>query len=303
MNTKPLSLLLLTFTLAACGTGATASPRPTGTPAAPSPTAPTPTAPATPGPATPAPTPLPSPSTPPAGSGQTTDITGRSFVGATVTVGGQPLALVPGTNIRINFDGSQVGASAGCNTFGGPYHLDGATLTVDGGSMTEMGCDGPRHAQDDWLFGFLDDDPTIALNGATLVLTSADGGTVITLTDTETAEPDQALVGRTWTLNSMIAGDMASSVPAGVTASIMFKADGRVDVQFGCNDGGGNYTVDGDKIHISELATTLMLCQQPNMSVELAMTQVLQSMELTYEIDANALTLSAGPLALQFLAA
>jgi heat shock protein HslJ len=300
MNTKPLPLLLLTFTLAACGTGAAVTSRPTGTPNVPATQAPTPSAPAT---AAPTPVPSATPVGPSASTVPTTDVTGRSFVGAIVTVGGEPLTLVPGTNIRLSFDGSQVSASAGCNTFGGQYHLDGDTLVVDGGSMTEMGCDGPRHAQDDWLFGFLDDDPTIALDGANLVLTSADGGTVITVVDTETAEPDQALVGRTWTLNSMIAGDSASSVPAGVTASITFKADGRVDVLFGCNDGGGNYSVDGDKIRITELATTLMLCQQPNMSVELAMTQVLQSMELTYAIDANSLTLTAGPLGLGFVAA
>jgi heat shock protein HslJ len=300
MNTKPLRLLLLTLTLVACGTPATGTPRPTDTPAIPATPAPTASV-----QATPPPTPIisPTPTAPPASTGQSGDITGRSFVGATVVVNGQPLTLVPGTNIRIRFDGSQVTASAGCNTFGGPYHLDGDQLIIDGGSMTEMGCDGPRFEQDDWFFGFLGDDPTIALDGPNLVLTSADGGTVITVVDTEIAEPDQALVGRTWTLDGMIAGDAVSSVPAGVTATILFKADGTVDVQFGCNDGGGKYTVDGDTIRITDLATTLMLCEGPNMSVELAMTQVLQSVELTFEIDANSLTLSAGPLGLQFLAA
>jgi heat shock protein HslJ len=209
---------------------------------------------------------------------------------------------VPNTVIRIGFHNGQISASAGCNTFGGGYRLDGDRLTVDGGAMTEMGCDQPRHVQDDWLFGFLGADPQLAIDGDNLVLTSADGTTKITLLDREVAEPDQPLTGRTWTLSSIITGETVSSVPAGIVANIEFMDDGSVMLNPGCNSAGGRYAVDGDSITFTDLATTDMACMGAAGQVEAAVLSVLNGQSVTFSIDAGTLTLMAGDLGLQFTA-
>lgn len=281
MNTKLLPLLGLTLTLVACTSGMLGAP---------SPAAPTP---GTPAPPTPAP-----PTNPPAGTGPA--LNGRTFLSIKVMDGGVAKPLVQGTVIRISFTDGQIGASAGCNTIGGTYTLDGDTLIFQGGGMTEMGCDPARHAQDDWLAAILGARPTITLNGNDLVLTS--GTTTITMLDKEIADPDRALVGQTWTLSSIITGEAVSSVPAGVTATITFHDDGSVDIQPGCNSGGGRYEVDGESISFTDLITTEMACMGGGGQVEAAVLSVLSAQSITWAIDAGSLTLMAGDIGLQFSA-
>ena len=48
---------------------------------------------------------------------------GRVFMSTKVTVGGTDVALVKGTRIRLSFDERQIGASAGCNSFGAQYAI------------------------------------------------------------------------------------------------------------------------------------------------------------------------------------
>ncbi len=108
---------------------------------------------------------------------------------------------------------------------GGSYRIDGDKLIVDGAAMTEMACAAARMAQDDWLFGFIGARPDIRLSGNDLVLVG--GATTIALLDRQVAEPDLDLVGPTWTLTSIITGEVASSVPQGVTATLKFAADGQ----------------------------------------------------------------------------
>ncbi|MEA2676531.1 MAG: hypothetical protein QOJ81_672 [Chloroflexota bacterium] len=230
-------------------------------------------------------------------------LAGRMFLSTSVTQAGAPFALAPNTRIRLTFDTtSGLSANAGCNIIGGSYTLDGNRIVWTGGGMTEMGCDDPRHAQDDWLAAFLGANPTFVLNGNDLTLTVDD--TVITLLDREVAEPDQPLVGPVWVLNSIIVGgDAVSSVPAGVTATMTFNANGTVDINFGCNSGGGQYALDGDSITFSELIQTEMACAGAAGQVESAVISVLTDDALTFTVDAGSLTLTAANSnGLQFIA-
>jgi len=292
MKTKASTLLLLglTLTLAACASGASGAPSP-GSPV-----------PATPAPATPVPTPVPPtlvpPTNPPAGTAP--DLNGRTFLSINVTDDGVLRTLVANTRIRINFQDGQLGASVGCNSMGGTYSIEDGKLIFHGGGMTEMGCDPARHAQDDWLMNFLGSQPQITVNGFDLVLTS--GTTKVELLDREVAEPDQPLVGPTWTLSSIITGQAVSSVPAGVTATITFNADGTVNIEPGCNRGGGTYTVTEEEIVFSGLETTAMGCMASVMGVENAVLGVLSGNAVTFAVEAGLLTIMAGEHGLQFTA-
>jgi len=227
---------------------------------------------------------------------------GRTFISQAVADDGVDHGLVPGTAVRITFQGSNLSANAGCNTMSGGYSIvDGKLVASGGWATTEIGCSEALMAQDQWLSNFLSSGPRITLNGDSLVMIS--GGTAMDMLDREVAEPDQPLVGITWGLVSIITGDAVSSVPVGVVSTILFKPDGTVDIQPGCNSGGGSYVVDGDTITFSELVTTDMACPGARMDVEAAVLAVLNAGTVTYSIDSNSLTLMAGENGLQFSAA
>jgi heat shock protein HslJ len=269
-----LGLASLTLLLVACSQVPGASPSPSPSPA---------------------PSPTPSP-TPPVG------LLGRIFLSTNVTVDGAPFALAEGTRIRLVFDNGTLSASGGCNIIGGDLDIDGDVLHFSGASMTEMGCDEARMAQDDWLVTFLTSDPTFVLNGFDLTLTS--GTTVVTLVDREIAEPDQPLTNITWGLASFIDGDVVSSVPVGVSAQFTFADDGTFSANFGCNSGGGKYSLDGDTITFSDVVMTKMACGGAGGAVEQAVLSVIGAEgPITFAIDAGSLTLMAGSIGLQFSAA
>jgi heat shock protein HslJ len=172
---------------------------------------------------------------------------------------------------------------------GGSYAIEGDRLRTTQLSMTEMGCDEPRQAQDEWLAAFLGN-VSFTLDGDTLVLTY--DAVRLTLTDKEVVTPDQVLEGTRWVLDGIVSGDAVSSVPVGVTASITI-AGGRVDVEAGCNMGGGPVEVTADTLTFGPIATTKMACEAGPASVESAVLGVLNG-TVDYTIDADVLTLDAG---------
>lgn len=215
-----------------------------------------------------------------------------------LSTGIEGAALVPGTQVRLTFKDGNLNAQGGCNIMGGTYSIDGDRLQTTQMSMTEMGCEEPRMQQDEWLARFLGD-VAVSLDGDTLTLT--DGDVRLTLLDEEVATLDQPLEGTRWVLDGIASGDTVSSVPAGVTASIEI-AGGRVDVQAGCNTGGGSVEATADTLTFGPIALTKLACEAGAMAVELAVTSVLAG-EVGYTIDAGGLTLDAGDAGLVFRAA
>jgi len=227
-----------------------------------------------------------------------TSIGEREFLSVNVTDGGAPRPLVPDTRIRLNFSGTNLGASAGCNSIGGTYRIEGGRLVFEGGGMTEMGCDPQRHAQDDWLVEFLASKPAIRLNGTDLTLEG--GSVVVSLRDRTVVEPDANIVGPTWTLVSIIQGDAVSSVPQGQSATLNFLADSRFELFAGCNRGGGTWKAVGGGIQFSEIMLTKMACDGPSATIEGAVLGVIEAGSVSADITSNILTLQAGANGLQF---
>lgn len=224
----------------------------------------------------------------------------RQFLSTQVTDGGAPRPLVAGTRIRLNFSPKDLGASAGCNSIGGTYRIDGGRLVFEGGGMTEMGCDPDRHAQDDWLVTLLGSRPAVRLTGNDLVLES--GSIVVHLVDRKVAEPDVNIVGPTWTVESIIDGDPVSSIAEGVTATLVFKADGSLEIFAGCNQGGSTWKASGGGIEVGDILLTKKGCAGAEAAVESAVLGVLESDAIAAKIDGNVLTLQAGTRGLQLRA-
>lgn len=203
--------------------------------------------------------------------------------------------LVPDTQVRLTFTDGNLNAQAGCNIMGGTYTIDGDRLRTTQVFMTEMACIEPRQAQDEWLTAFLSD-VTFTLAGDELTLT--DGTVRLTLVDEEVVAPDESLEDTRWILDGIESGDIVSSVPAGVTAAITI-AGGRVDVEAGCNKGGGSVEVTPDTLTFGPIATTKMACEAGPASVESAVLGVLSG-TVGYTIDGDVLTIRAGINGLTF---
>jgi heat shock protein HslJ len=221
----------------------------------------------------------------------------REFLSTAVVSGGAPFALAPGTRIRLGFGSTDLSVSAGCNHIGGTYRIDAGRLVFDGVFMTEMACDPPRDAQDQWIVAFLTSRPSITLVGTDLTLDN--GTTTIRLVDRTLVEPDLNLVGPTWTVTSLIDGDAVSSVPAGATATLVFGADGTLQVDDGCNRGSGRWAAEGSGIKVGDVVLTKMACLGPAGALEEAVLAVLNQGSIAAEIKANLLTLRAGDRGLQ----
>jgi heat shock protein HslJ len=233
-------------------------------------------------------------------AGATPSLDGRAFLSVAVTDGGAARPLVAGTRIRLDFRGSDLGASAGCNSIGGTVRIEDGRLVFEGGAMTEMACDADRMAQDDWLVALLGSRPAIRLAGDELRLES--GSIVVRLMDRKVVDPDLALTGRAWTVESVIAGDAVSSVPDGVSATLTFNGNGSLDLDAGCNQGGGAWVAAGAGIRITDLVLTKKACEGAGARLEAAVLAVLRAETVAASIEANVLTLQAAGGGLQLRA-
>lgn len=219
-------------------------------------------------------------------------LSGRTFLSESVTEDGAPRPLVEGTRIRLAFAGGRVTASAGCNTMSGEVSVAGGRVTVPGGlAVTEMGCDPPRHAQDEWLAAFLAGGPAYRLAGDRLTLSGA--ATAVVLVDRRAADPDRPLEGTAWRLDGMVDGDVVSTVPGRVVATLRFGG-GRVTLAVdGCNSGGGEVEIGPGELRFGVLSTTAMACAPDRAAVEAALVSVLRG-TVAYRIEAASLTLTGG---------
>lgn len=214
------------------------------------------------------------------------DLEGRTFLSQAVT----GRTLVPDTEIRLTFNDGHLGATAGCNSLGAPYSLDGDTLVIDEGmSMTEIGCDPARHDQDTWLADFLTSKPTILLAGSELTL--RDGTTAIELLDRELADPDRELVGTTWLVDSIITGEAVSSVPPEGHVTLEFPDDQSfLATARDCTSAAGPVQIGSDTLTFEDFGVDAIGCSSPWEET----LQVLQQGRTTYDIEAGRLTIQAG---------
>lgn len=224
---------------------------------------------------------------------------GRSFVSTRVLEDGSERPLVPGTRIELSFSQGRLSARAGCNIMGAEYRLEGGRLRLVGSvGTTEMGCDPERHDQDAWLSAFLGSSPRVELEGPNLTL--AAGDTEIQLLDREVAEPDLPLEGTDWTLETIVRGEVASSVPAGPRATLRIS-DGRIGGFNGCNEWGGRVvSTEGGVLELRSIRRTTIGCGGAAAGLERDVMAVIGVGRIGYEIDGSVLVLRAGDRELHF---
>lgn len=224
------------------------------------------------------------------------------FLSTSVTEDGTARALVDGTHLRLQFfENPRVHASAGCNSLSGNYSLEGGLFVLADGGQTEIGCDLELHDQDDWYFDFLVSSPSIVVDGDTLVL---DGdGVHVEYLDQEVATPDAELTGITWTVDTLIEGEIASHTEWPSPATLVFGSDGVVEVNTGCNGGTGTYSVAGIELTFIEIAVTERGCDGDTGRLESVVLDVLHGPQpVTWEVTVDRLSLRGQDAGLDLVA-
>ena len=225
-------------------------------------------------------------------------LSGKSYLSTTVTEDGKPKQLAPQTRVRLQFtDDGRLVADAGCNSMQSEVSTGDGKLTLKGElASTAMGCPGPRQGQDAWLAKIISAEPTWKLDGSKLDLTA--GGTTISLTDRETAEPDLALDGTKWSLDTVITGEVASHQAGSEKAWLTLNGE-RVTGSTGCNELQGKVARGTGTLTFGELATTRRACAGDAAKLETALLNGLKG-QVSYEVDSNRLKLHTSTGGLEF---
>lgn len=189
----------------------------------------------------------------------------------------------PEVQATLTFQDGQVGGSAGCNSFGGTYTVDGDELTISDIAQTMIACPPPLDVIEQAYVAALGGVSGFQVSGETLVLTGE--GVALSFA----AQQPLPLEATAWQLETLATGtDAVSSVV--VPGQITFAADGTVSGTTGCNSFSGGYTVDGSSLTFGPLATTRMACPDDVAAQETAVLTGLES-TASFAIDGQTLSL------------
>ena len=185
--------------------------------------------------------------------------------------------------------------SAGCNTYTASYKVNGDQIHIGSAASTMMFCSQPDGVMDQETayLKALESANTYEISGDQLTLRTADGATAASY---HAVQPTP-LVGTQWQLTAYNngKGGVVSTV-SGSQVTALFSEDGKLTGSAGCNTYTAAYKATGDKIQISQAASTLMMCAEPQgvMEQETAYLQAIGK-AATYQIEGDQLTLR-GPM-------
>lgn len=160
---------------------------------------------------------------------------------------------------------------ADCNSGAGGYTIENGSLTIMPGAVSLVQC--AEGSLSDQFLGYFGQITGYSFDaGGNMILTLADGSTLsmtnsgpFTGLDTgvggEGIAPNP-LSGTAWQWSNFRDAKQDYSVPAATPYTVTFNDDGTVNVVADCNTGSGTYAVDGSRLSISPLATTLMACPE-----------------------------------------
>jgi heat shock protein HslJ len=207
---------------------------------------------------------------------------------------------VPGnTRIDALFEGGKVSGSSGVNTYSASYESSDSTLTIGPAVTTMMAGREDAMALEQVYLEALGKAASFTATADALTIYGSDGGELLTYV----AEEAPSLVRTTWSVigyNNGKGGVVSPIVGSELTA--VFSEDGQVSGSSGVNTFSGDYSLDGNRITIGPLATTLMASQDPQlMEQETAYVAALQSASI-YSIRGDRLELRRedGALAASF---
>ena len=196
--------------------------------------------------------------------------------------------LVSGTEITIDFAGDQVSGSDGCNQYNGPLSLNGTSIRMgaEGFVTTRRACGQEVMQQENTYLEMLKNVQTYSIENEYLVLHTPDSAL------TFSKAPALSLEGTEWHLSGIVEGEVmvGSSIDNGITLQFV---NGQIGGNSGCNSYSANYTLDGEKLSLGEITSTLMACDEAVNQRETAFLTALGKV-VGYQLDRSSLTLLDG---------
>lgn len=211
---------------------------------------------------------------------------------------GTPVPIVSDFRITLSVEGTQLGGTAACNSYGGSLLVEGSRLAVSEIFQTEMACETRAMESESAYLGALLRITSFEETGDELILAGDD----VSLEFRRLTPPSTAgLVDTTWVLDSLIEGDTVSSVQ-GEPAMLIIRSDGTLEGSTGCRRLDGRWVESGDTIQFTEFAA-LGECPAGLADQDGHVVTVLGD-GFTFSIDGNRLTVTApGGIGLSYRAA
>jgi heat shock protein HslJ len=201
-----------------------------------------------------------------------------------------PIPIVEGNPPTLSIDGDEWGGSI-CNHYGSTVRRDGDRVTVGDVARTEMACldEGLMASEDAYLTAYVQAE-RLQLEGAQLVLSGPD---LELRYDPVAPEPDAELEGTAWRLDAIVEGaDPDAAVSSVIGDATLQLEDGRLGGQTGCNSFGASYELDGDRLVVGDVESTLIGCEDALAAQEAHVVAVLDA-DPTVRVDGPTLELTA----------
>jgi heat shock protein HslJ len=200
--------------------------------------------------------------------------------------------------ITLKIDGTQAGGTAACNQYGGKLAISGTTIKISELFQTEMAClDGGDVMTSEAVYlAALPRVATAARDGDSLVLSGPQVELHFTLVP---PVPNADLVGPLWTLDSLISGQVASSVIGAPT--LQLNANGTLAASTGCRDLTGHYAVSGNTVQVTLDPYDMIACADPLGAQDTHALKVIGAADgFTVVIQGESMTVTAGDLGLAY---
>lgn len=163
------------------------------------------------------------------------------------TTAGAALPQPSGTVATLTLDGEQAGGRSFCNHYSSGYTVEGDAIRFEGLGGTEMGCEPDVMAAETAYLTALGIVGTIARDGDDLVLTGDD---VELRFRPVPPVPTSPLAGTDWVLETLIDGEVASSVMG--RSTLRLEDDGTFAATTACTTLTGRWQPTGDRIEFPE---------------------------------------------------
>jgi heat shock protein HslJ len=208
---------------------------------------------------------------------------------ALTTLYGQP--AIEGTEVSMGISEDRIGGFAGCNTYFGPFAVDGDQLDIGPLGATTRAClDPDLNAQEFTFLDALDSATSFEFVSISELELADDRGVTMTFEKIDPAP----LEGTQWELMTYNNGNNALVSVNPDSRVTAFFENGKLNGSAGCNNYSGAYEVEGNNMEIGPLASTMMMCPDPDIMEQEQLYLGALGSAVFYKILANRLELING---------
>lgn len=167
-----------------------------------------------------------------------------SWVLTAGTLDGAQVPIPEDHRITLTVEGTQIGGTAACNSYGGRVVPGPGGMRIEHLSQTDMACEEPAMAAEAIYLTALTRVRQLVRDGEELI---GRGDGVELRFDMLRPPPTAELVDTVWVLDTVIVGDVAAA-PTGEPATLELRSDGTFSGSTGCRSFSGEWLEAGDQI-------------------------------------------------------